>query len=309
MTTCLIIRNATSRRGLDEAGLRRILEIAADAGWEAAFALTDRVGHAIEIARDAASRAVDVIIVNGGDGTINEVINGIAGTATALAVIPGGTANVWAKETHTQKDAAAAMRDIIAGDRRSVDLGRAGDRYFLLMAGAGFDAAVVTRIGVRAKRRIGAAAYVLAGVFSVFRTASPQVRLTIDGVTTEAPLYWIVAGNTRSYGGLTDILYSAEADDGLLDIGIMHRGGPLRMIVDGTRVLLKRHAVSEGRSAANVEYFRAKSIDIETPGIAVQIDGELAGVTPMRFEIAPLALNVIVPAGLQTPLLRQTIAP
>lgn len=306
MTTCLIIRNPTSRRTIDEGGMSAVLAIARAAGWEAAVSLTDREGHATAIARDAAARAVDVVIVNGGDGTINEAINGIAGTPTALAVLPGGTANVWAKETHVQRDHAGAMRDIIAGDRRRVDLGLAGERYFLLMAGAGFDAAVVASIGVRAKRRLGAAAYVLAGALTIFRTRAHPARVVIDGVATDAPLYWLVAANTRSYGGLADILYRAEADDGMLDIGIMHQSGPLRMVVDGARVLLKRHKLSDGRTAGNVEYFRARSIEIETPGIAVQIDGELAGETPMRFEVAPLALNVIVPAGLRTPLLTRT---
>jgi diacylglycerol kinase family enzyme len=93
-------------------------------------------------------------------------------------------------------------------------------------------------------------------------------------------------------------MYRAEADDGLLDAGVMHRGGPWRMVVDGIRVLLKRHERSP-----NIDYVRARSVAIETPGLPVQLDGELWGATPMRFEVWPQALTVIVPAGLKTPLL------
>ena len=103
-------------------------------------AVTERAGHATEIARDAAARGVDVIVVNGGDGTINEAINGIAGTATALATLRGGTANVWAGEIGMDRDPVKAMRQIVRGERRRIDLGRADGRCFLLMAGVGFDA-------------------------------------------------------------------------------------------------------------------------------------------------------------------------
>jgi diacylglycerol kinase family enzyme len=85
----------------------------------------------------------------------------------------------------------------------------------------------------------------------------------------------------------------------LFDVGIMHRGGPWRTIVDGVRVLLKRHERS-----ANIDYIKAREVDIETAGLAVQLDGERWGSTPMRFEVWPRSLTVIVPAGLQTPLFR-----
>ena len=306
MTTCVLIRNPVSRRSLDEMRLADAVGIARAVGWDVTVITTEHEGHATEIARDAAARGVEIIVVNGGDGSINEVINGIAGTPTALAVLPGGTANVWAKEAGIQKDYVAAMRDIIDGVRRRVDLGVANDRYFLLMAGVGFDALVVPGISVRMKRRFGAAAYVISGVRAVFRTRSWHVRMVIDAAPIDAPLYWMIIGNTRSYGGFADILYRAEADDGLLDIGIMHRGGPLRVVVDGLRVLLKRHALTtEPTPGSNVAYLQARAIEIQTPGLPVQIDGERAGVTPMRFSIAPLALTVIVPAGLRTPLLRR----
>jgi YegS/Rv2252/BmrU family lipid kinase len=227
-------------------------------------------------------------------------VNGVAGTATAVAILRGGTANVWAKETRVPKDAVKAMRAIVVGERRRVDLGVANERYFLLMCGVGLDAAIVARlggrVGARMKRRLGALAYVIAGVGAVFRTKARRTDLTIDG-SSEPSLYWLLAGNTRSYGGIVNITHRAIADDGVLDIALMRRGGVLRVLADGVRVLFGRHERS-----SNVRYARTRSFEITTPGIPIQLDGEACGETPLRIEVAPLALNVIVPRGPRSPL-------
>ena len=299
MITCVVIRNPTSGRSLDERKLDVALNVARDAGWDVSVAVTERAGHATEIARDAAVRGVDVIIVNGGDGTINEVINGIAGTATALATLRGGTANVWAGEIHMERDPVRSMRQIVHGERRRIDLGRADGRCFLLMAGIGFDAEVVPGVSRRLKRVIGPFAYVVTGVAAIFRTRDRMARVRIDGAVLDMQAHWMLVSNTRSYGGITNIMFRAEADDGLFDVGIMHRGGPWRTVIDGVRVLLKRHERS-----ANIDYFKAREVEMETAGLAVQLDGDRWGSTPMRFEVWPQALTVIVPAGLVTPLLR-----
>src|SRR5438067_10902117 len=142
----VVIHNPVSRAALSPDALDAAVRLARDEGWSLEVAATEAAGHATAIARDVAAATADVIIVSGGDGTINEAVNGIAGTETALAVLPGGTANVWAKEIAVRKDPLAAMRQLLTGERRRIDLGRAGDRYFLLMAGIGLDGAVVARM-------------------------------------------------------------------------------------------------------------------------------------------------------------------
>ncbi len=297
MTTCLVIRNPVARRSLDEKRLQAAIDVARAAGWDVSITATERTGHATEIARDAAGRGVEVIIVNGGDGTINEAINGIAGTQTALATLRGGTANVWAGEIGMDRDPVKAMRQIASGERRRIDVGQANGRCFLLMAGVGFDGAVVPGVGGWRKRLLGPFAYVIAGVITVFRAKAVASRVRVDDAPSDISVYWMIVGNTRSYGGFTDIMHRAQVDDGLLDVAIMHRGGPWRMIVDGVRVLRKRHEHS-----ANIDYLKVRTIEIETPGLPVQLDGEFYGTTPTRFEIWPASLTVIVPAGLTTPL-------
>jgi YegS/Rv2252/BmrU family lipid kinase len=297
MTTALLIYNPTARHRLDDRRLAAVLAIARGAGWQVDAVPTQRAGHATEIARDAAARGVDVVVVHGGDGTLNDAVNGVAGTETAVAVLRGGTANIWAKESGTPKDAVKAMRSIVGGERRRVDLGRAGDRYFLLMAGVGLDARIVRRVGGRAKRWLGALAYLVFGVSVVFRTKTLAVDLAIDSDESERSLYWMIVGNTRLYGGLLPLTYRAHVDDGALDVALMRRGGMLRVLADGARALVRRHDRS-----SNVRYVTARSVDVRTPGIPVQLDGEPHGVTPIRFDVVPLALNVVVPRSLKSPL-------
>jgi YegS/Rv2252/BmrU family lipid kinase len=276
--------------------LSRVIDVAVAAGWQIETIATDRAGRATELARDAAARGVDVVLVHGGDGTLNEAVNGVAGTPTAVAILRGGTANVWAKEIGIPKDPVKAMRAIVSGERRRIDLGVANGRHFLLMCGVGLDASIVARIGARAKRRLGALAYIIAGIAAVFRTKAWHTDLRIDG-SAEPSLYWLLAGNTRSYGGMVNITHRASADDGVLDIALMRRGGVLRVIADGVRVLLRRHERS-----SNVRYAQAHELEIATSGIPIQVDGEAYGETPLRIEVAPRALTVIVPAGLRSPL-------
>ncbi|MEX2225816.1 MAG: YegS/Rv2252/BmrU family lipid kinase [Dehalococcoidia bacterium] len=297
MTTALLIRNPIARRRLSEAHLAAIRVIAEKAGWTIDVVATDCAGAATRIAREAAAAGVDVVVVHGGDGTLNEAINGLAGSSTAVAVLRGGTANIWAKETHGAKDPVRSMRAIVTGVRRRVDLGRAGDRYFLLMCGVGLDARIVEAVGPRMKRWLGAAAYVVAGVVQALRTRAWPADVTIDGDASERALYFMLVSNTRLYGGVTQISYRAVADDAELDVALMRRGGVMNLVRDGARMVFKRHDRSP-----NVRFGRARAIEIATPGIPVQVDGEAAGETPIRIEVAPLALHVIVPSDLRSPL-------
>jgi YegS/Rv2252/BmrU family lipid kinase len=293
---CLIIRNPASRRQLKPAQLEAAAGMLRAAGWDVTISVTERAGHATEVAREAAVQVVDVVIANGGDGTINEVVNGIAGSETALAVLPGGTANVWAKEVRISRRPGPAMRVVLDGERRRVDLGIANGRYFLLMAGIGLDAAIIPRVNPWLKRRAGALAYVLAGIATAVRTRPWAVRLEVDGNGRDTPLYWMVAGNTRNYGGLVHITHRARADDAVLDAALMKRGG-LHLIADGLRLLIGRHERSP-----NIVYLRSAQMAIDTVGVPVQLDGERCMETPLELGVAPRALTVIVPRGLRSPL-------
>ena len=277
------------------------------AGWEASLEPTTAPGHATELARGGATSGLDAVVACGGDGTVNEVANGLAGSPTALAVVRGGTANVWAKEARLPHDPAAAVRLLAEGETRTIDLGRASaiggsasggaDRYFLLMAGVGLDAAVVREVSSSLKRRFGAASYLLYGIRRALRYPSVDADLLVDGAPLTSPLYWLLLGNTRNYAGLLNITHLAKADDGRLDMALLPKGGLLRLAWLAPWVLLGRH---HGRGG--IRYRTLETLEVRTPGLPVQIDGEYLTETPLRFEVAPAALRVLVPRDLQSPL-------
>ena len=273
--------------------LERLREaISRVAGWEATLEATTSAGHATELARAAAQRGFDAVVACGGDGTMNEVANGLAGSDTAMATVRGGTANIWAKEIGASKDPGEAVRVLADGELRSMDLGLAGDRHFLLMAGIGFDASIVQRVSSRLKRWSGALAYAVPSVLRAFSHRSISAELVVDGEALSTPLYWLLLGNTRNYGGVLNLTHQAKADDGLLDILLLQHGGLPRLAWLALWALLRRH-----QDRAEVVYRTASSIDVRTPGLPVQIDGEYLGETPMTFGVAPGALRVLVPRG------------
>ena len=261
--------------------------------WQVDVLRTDQPGHATDLARAAALDGYEAVIAAGGDGTVNEVVNGIAGTDTALAVIPGGTANIWTREVGSPRHPGSVAAMLERGQRRRIDLGIAGGRYFLLMASFGLDSAVAASISGFAKARFGRVAYVVRGLREATRYAGVQAEITADGESWRLPLLLGLLGNTRSYGGLISISHQACADDGRLDMVLYKAGGVLGLGRHVAHTLVGRHA-----GALGTVYRKVRDVSVHTnPVVPVQVDGEVIGATPMRFGIAPRALNVILPAG------------
>ncbi len=266
-------------------------------GWETSLTETSASGDAIDMAHDAAQRGIEYVFACGGDGTMNEVANGLAGSETAMATIRGGTANVWAKELGVPKKLSASISAIATGDVHTMDLGRAGDRCFLLMAGVGFDASILRRVSPGLKRRLGAAAYALPSIGRAFGHRAVDAELVTDGEPESSPLYWLLLGNTRNYAGVLDLTHMARPDDGLLDSLLLEHGGLPRLAWLALWALFRRH-----QNRAGVVYKKAGLVEVRTPGLPVQIDGEYLGETPMTFSVVPRALKVIVPHGIESPL-------
>ena len=307
----LFIVNPVARGAPPQEKLRQAIDWLGGRGWQAELTSTEEKGHATDLARQAAREGVDAVVACGGDGTVNEVANGLALSDTALAVIRGGTANVWAKEVRIPRDPLKAVRVVCEGDRRRIDLGLAepsagagGGRYFLLMAGVGLDGHIVSRVPDELKQRLGAAAYVLHGIREALRYRSSETTVIIDGEPLAVDLCWLLVGNTRSYGGVVNVTHGARADDGLLDVYVFAGHGVWRMAVHGLRVLARRHD-----RAPKVFYRRAQTVVLPAPcALPVQIDGDYLGLAPLAVRVAPGALSVLVPAGLKSPLFQRTAA-
>jgi YegS/Rv2252/BmrU family lipid kinase len=251
------------------------------------------------------------VLASGGDGTVNEVVNGLAGSESALGLVRGGMGDVFGKEVGVPRSPEAALRLLVEGERRRFDLGVAfpmptdlagkrasgqigkeDERYFLLMAGIGFDASVVRRLPSRPKRLLGSTSYALWGLAEAVQFRPRLTRVRLDEVERELDLYWALLGNTRSYGGIIDIASEAKADDGLLDAFVFSGRG-----VPWAASMALRLALRRQEGARGVSFRRVHEVEVSTPGIAVQADGEYFGETPMRFGVAPGAVEVLLPIG------------
>ena len=261
------------------------------AQWQVELKLTKTAGDGSRLAREAVEQKADIVIAAGGDGTINEIIQELAGSETALGVLPIGTVNVWAREMVIPLESVGAREVLLNGITRQVDLGLINERYFLLMVGVGFDGEVVHSVEKTHAKRFGVLGYVFTMLKKSVQFRGFRVALTLDGHGMRTRALQIVVGNTQLYGGAVTFTWKAKCDDGLLDVCIVHPGSRWRFLL-----LLKDLILQRKRQRELVTYQTCTLLDIRSrKPIALQIDGDAAGQTPATIQIVPGALKVIVP--------------
>jgi YegS/Rv2252/BmrU family lipid kinase len=289
----LVIVNAQAGLGLWP-GAQPAVEHLRAAGWLVDLAQTEYQGHATELARQAMHQGYHLVIGCGGDGTLNEIVQALAGSETVLGIVPTGTANVLAREMGIPLDPLGAAEVLLTGRIRVMDLGRAGERAFIMMAGIGLDAEVVREVQDaprRPPRFLKAFLLTLGTVLRFFTYPGTPMRLTIDGQEERGRVMMVVVGNIRSYAGVFQITHEATWDDGCLDIVVFFTVGLVAKIGNFLSLLLRRHKRRPG-----VAYFRARRVHIWTPApVPVQADGDIVGDTPMTFRSEPRALRVVLP--------------
>lgn len=285
----LVIYNPTAggrRRRRFQAVLRHLTA----AGCLVTVRPTTARGDAEAFARQAGGEEWDVVAAAGGDGTINEVINGLYGQPVPLAVIPLGTANVVAAEIGVPAAPAAIARMIAVGAVRDVHLGVANDRLFIMMAGVGFDARVVAAISTRVKRLLGKGAYVLMFLTRLVEFSRGVYRVRVDDETHTAAS--VVIANGHFYAGRHTCAPKARLDEPVLYACLFLRPGPWRALRYAAGLLfgcLDR--------LSDVIILPAERVTVDGPaGEPVQGDGDLIGTMPLRVTIAPNTLRLVVPA-------------
>lgn len=256
--------------------------------------LTACPGDGIALARKAVDMHSDIVIAAGGDGTVNEIANGLAGSDIPMGILPIGTVNVLARELGIPVDPLQAIDTITDGTVKHIDLGRANGRYFTLMTGLGFDAEVVSTVLQPLKDILGASAYVLRGLEMLTRYQATEVSLEMPDQVYSARAFLVIVANSSTYTYRLKIAPYASYDDGLLDICVFERPiadriGFMRQVVD---VFANRHLSHEA-----VSYFRTPSVVVRSrPDVAVQIDGDAFGTTPVEITVSPRILPVMVPS-------------
>lgn len=248
-------------------------------------------GDAEAFAAAASSRDFDVVVAAGGDGTINEVANGLAGSHLPLAIIPLGTANVLAAEIDLPRNVSAIARTIAAGESRPVQLGNVNGRRFLMMAGLGFDAHVVANVNGAIKQAVGKVAYVVQTAVSAFTFPASAYRVTIDGVSYEAAS--VVIANGRRYGGSYTCAPDARIEVPELHVCLFNSSGPLSVARYSAALMIgKLHRLSD------MKIVRGSHVVVEGPkGEPVQCDGDIATTLPLSASIGGDMLNLVMPVS------------
>jgi diacylglycerol kinase (ATP) len=277
-------------------------------GWHITWCQTSYAGHATQFAREAAEQGEDVAIAAGGDGTINEVMNGLIESKTALGILPAGTGNVFATEMHipipgplAHHALKKAAETLITGQTRRVDVARAtfGDgvkRHFLLWAGVGLDAEISQAFETDKNhypgwRTLGMIAWLLSSLFVLREFRGKRMSITVDQGVIDRRMILTTVSNSQLYGRFWRLSPEAKLDDGLLDVTAMEGYGWRSSIKLATLAMLGRHTKDP-----EVHIYRTKYIKIETKEpIPVHLDAENVGHTPIEIKVVPRALKVILP--------------
>jgi diacylglycerol kinase (ATP) len=307
----LIIYNPTSGYGRHRRlrHLARAAEILKSSGIRADLAETTHPGAATALARQAVREGRDLVIACGGDGTNNEVVNGLAGSQVPLAVLPAGTANILAKELGIPWDIPAAARMIASGTRVRIALGAltpregpqnssgtSAPRYFLCVGGAGPDGAIVAGVNVDRKLRIGILEYWLQGLRQFF---SYKLRkFQIDSAEKNTPATLTVVGRTKYYGGPFRITTGASLFEDSFEVVAFTRRSRFLLALCLPAIWLRCLRGMPGIVHWKTQRLTCTPIDADT--IFAQVDGEPAGALPLDFRIVPDALTLVIPTGVQT---------
>jgi YegS/Rv2252/BmrU family lipid kinase len=269
-------------------------------GHEVALYTTHQPGDATTLTRQAVAEGAEVVVAVGGDGTVNEVIQGMTGLEVPLAVYPAGTTNVWCKQVGMPANPRRATKIICSGPRRTIDLGRVGERYFLLMIGVGLDGEITSAVDLNLKKKIGKLAYALAALQVGLSYRGSQVKLTLNPGSDQSHQInsrtgLIIITNTERYA-IMKLAREACLDDGQLELLVFEEKSFWSRLKWALALITNRseHTRQIGRYRVNQALMQIEK------SVGMQIDGDPQGRTngqPLNIECVPAALKVVVPAS------------
>ena len=245
--------------------------------------VTEYAGHGVDLAREMAEKKYDAVVAIGGDGTVNEVVNGLVGSETALGIIPFGTANLLAGELGLPTALDQACQVIYAGRTENIDTCVVQGRHFTIMAGIGFDAHVVRLVDRHIKSKWGALSYPMVTLREMIRYPFRKIRATTDGGEDLKGFYMFVQ-NAKCYGSGFSASPTSKMDDGVFEVIVF----PSKTIFS-----LLLYLFSKDKDRFHVVTKGVKSLRIDTTH-DIQIDGDYYCDGPAEIKIMPRALKVIV---------------
>jgi len=285
MQEILVILNPAARSERAKSAWQRIERLP-----HCTMRTTSAPGDARAVAAHAVEQGFSTVVAAGGDGTVNEVVNGIAGSDVALGILPVGTMNVFATELGLPGDLDEAWAVIRGGRTRRVDLLRANSQYFVQLAGVGLDAQVVQATSLNFKKNFGPLSYVISAA-QIAANTPPRLVVESEGVIREGS--FVLIGNGRYYGGPFAVFKDARIDDGKLDVLIFKDLGYLDIARYLGAIFMGKHT-----NLPDVEYFQTRRAIVRSDEeVPVEVDGEVVTNLPVTFRISSRKLRVVVPVG------------
>lgn len=305
MKACLIV-NPKSGLGTSEKSLELSKDLLAKNGYRVTDFITLEKGDAKIFAQDAVKKKFDLVVAVGGDGTINEVVNGLANTDTTLGVIPTGTANVFAREigiptfhTYDSKSLLKATEVLLQSEPKKIDLGkvklkRYPSRYFLMWCGVGLDASITS--SKKSPQDIYFGKYInflkwgISAALTTIKFSSVQSEIRFDDELISEKVNQIIVSNGKLYANYFTISNESKLDDGLFDVVIIKGNVLPGVFLKGLASLVTRELYTD------IKNIHVKKISITSSApLSVHVDAETIGETPVDIEIAPKALKVLMP--------------
>jgi len=319
-----LIHNVHAGQMVVRRDLEQAVEYLEQRGWSVSLQETAAPLEATALARQAVQEDVDVVIAAGGDGTVNEVLAGLVNTNAVLGVLPVGTTNVWALQMRIPTVTSVigpspwlakimadlgermeqilpvgfyrsvlldAARVLVEGEIRTVDVGKANDRHFLMWAGVGLDAVVTQNVSSEDKKALGVWAFVGTALDTIREYQSTEAIVTLDGKARHVETPLIVCSNIQLYGGVLPLGARACVNDGKLDVCIFKGEGLFTFVHHVLRIVSRQHLRDP-----EIEYYQAEEIMVESAQpLPVHVDDEPFTQTPVTIRVLPRALRVLVP--------------
>ncbi|MEN0658430.1 diacylglycerol kinase [Caldifermentibacillus hisashii] len=293
MKRARIIYNPTSGREVFKRYLPEVLEKLEVAGYETSCHATTGAGDATRAAKIAVDRKYDIVIAAGGDGTLNEVVNGLAEQdyRPKVGLIPVGTTNDFARALHIPRDILAATDIIIKGDTIPIDIGRMNKKYFINIAGGGRLTELTYEVPSKLKTVLGQLAYYLKGIEMLPSIKASKIKLEYDGKLFEGEVMLFLIALTNSVGGFEKLAPDASLNDGFFTLLVLKKTNLAEFIRVVTLALRGEHI-----NDPNVIYTKASYIKVTAPQeVLINLDGELGGTAPCEFQNLYRHLEIFAP--------------
>jgi len=284
-TKILVILNPAARSEKASAMREKILALSPRITvW-----MTESPGDARLLAQRSVHQGFETVVAAGGDGTVNEVVNGLAGADVDFGILPVGTMNVFATELGISQNLLKAWEVIAAGNRRLIDLAKANEEYFVQLGGVGLDAQVVQSTTPDSKKALGPLSYLIT-LAQVAARKPPELLIEpVDGPPRKGR--FVLVGNGRLYGGPFVLFKDARIDDGLLDVLVFENQSHWDIIRYVQAIAFGNHS-----ELPDVQYFQTRGLRLSSEEyVPVELDGELCGHLPYEFGFSHRKLSVLAP--------------